>query len=109
MPDLEIGEVLGDMCDSGLRIPRKVSENYEVTSYIQIDMNDECGEVRGACEVVKAMLKCVGYENYEYYINKHAVVVGTNHYDSYTAVYSYDYNLNIFTFKEKADDQDQGC
>ena len=96
MPDLEIGEVLGDMCDSGLKIPRKVSENYEVTSYIQINMDNE-----GADEAVKVILKGAGCENHKHYINKFAVVVGSNFYDSYTAMYSYDYNLSIFTFKEK--------
>jgi hypothetical protein len=95
MPDLKIGDVLGDMCDSGLKIPRKVSENYNLTGYMQINMDND-----GADEAVKAILKGVGYENYKHYINKFAVVVA--HYP-YTAIYSYDYNLSIFTFTEKDD------
>ena len=90
----EVGTVLGDMCDSGRKVPRVIDgEKYVLTSYTQINMDDGPAD-----EIVKAFLRGVG-EPDNHYINKFAVVVDVRG-KSYTAMYSYDYNFSIFTFDE---------
>ena len=87
----EVGDILGDLCDSGLIFPKGLSEHFEVTSYTQIEMR--CG---GACDVVRVVLKGAGCPDVQY-IDKYVVVVDDH---PYTAMYSYDDNLNIFTFEK---------
>ena len=91
----EVGDCLGDMCDLGLTIPEKIGSNFEVTSYTQIDMPHG-----RPSDVVRAVLKGAGCPDVQY-IDKFVVVV--DDYPNYTAMYSYDYNLNIFTFERRPD------
>ena len=92
----EVGDCLGDMCDSGRRVPKKISDNFEVTSYLQIDM--EHGDPD---KVIIEVLKGAGCEKRRTMVNKFAYLV--DDYPHYTAMYSYDYNLNIFTFERRPD------
>jgi len=103
---LEIGDVVGDLCDSGLRIPEEISKNFKVLNFTRVDC-------KAADEVVKVILKAVGYDKYDGYCDKVAVIIatpdrhmrkyeGTRWAGEYVAVYSYDgYCLNFFTFVSK--------
>ena len=67
---LEIGDVVGDLCDSGLRIPEEISENFKVLNFTRVDC-------KAADEVVKVILKAVGYDKYDGYCDKVAVIIAT--------------------------------
>jgi len=95
---LEIGDVVGDLCDSGVRIPEEISKNFKVLNFTKVDC-------KAADEVVKVILKAVGYDKYDGYCDKVAVICATpdrHGWGEYVAVYSYDgYCLNFFTFVDK--------
>ena len=97
---LEIGDVVGDLCDSGLSIPKEISKNFKVLNFTEVNC-------KAADEVVKVILKAVGYDKYDGYCDKVAVIIATpdrNMAGEYVAVYSYDgYCLNFFTFVAKSE------
>ena len=92
----KLGDIVDDLCDSGLRVPDVISANFKVLNCTQIDCDN-------AEQAAKAILKAVGCDDYDGYCDKVAVIIDApqRYWGKYTAMYSYNgKTLNFFEFQD---------